>query len=348
MKEFKKISFKEYTTLGIGGTSEKFVQCYTEDEVLEVYKYAKENQIKCFIFGGGSNLIVSDNGIDGIVLQICIGGIDYNKLDSKTFRVNVGAGVILDDFVLSTVEHDLSGVELLSGVPGWIGAAPVQNVGAYGAEVSQCIESVRCLDLETGKIVLIKNSDCDFRYRESIFNSSSKGRFWILSVFFILKINDRIKLSHRDLSSHIGREFAEHPSEIRNAIIAVREKKGMVDGGNQKSAGSFFKNPVVSKDHFEKILLSAGPEVKVPHYIVGEGESIQYKIPAAWLIGESGFPKGHTNGTVGISEMHNLCLINIGEATFKELISFADEIKEAVNNKFGISLKIEPEIVGNK
>lgn len=339
-----------FTSLGIGGKARYFVRAETEGQVTESVEFAKKNGLKLFVLGGGSNVLVSDKGFDGLVLQISLMGVNGSEskpvlnpeLETRNSKqLTVGAGEDWDDFVAFCVENDLAGVECLSGIPGFVGGTPVQNVGAYGQEVSETIVAVRCFDRNTARFVDLKNSDCRFSYRASIFNSTERDRYIVLSVMFSLHKGGAPKVVYKDLIDRFG-DRRPTLSEVREAVLAVRRSKSMViDAGdpNSKSAGSFFKNPVVDRDRIMRLKESFEA---LPFFEFGD----KAKIPAAWLIENAGFCKGYALGNVGISSNHTLALINRGDATAAEVIVLKKRIQKAVDAKFGIDLDPEPVFVG--
>jgi UDP-N-acetylmuramate dehydrogenase len=330
------------TTLKIGGSARFFVRAETELQVAAAFDFAAENDFELFVLGGGSNILVADRGFDGLVLQIALKGVELNGS-----LVTARAGEDWDEFVRFCVENDLQGVECLSGIPGLIGATPVQNVGAYGQEVAETITGVRVFDRRSREILELSNADCRFDYRASIFNTTAKNRFIVLSVAFALTKNGKPKIAYKDLQSY----FADREpdlTELREAVLDIRRRKSMVIDGrdpNSKSAGSFFKNPIVPREKFAEIAAIAanfGIE-NVPSFAVNE---YSLKIPAAWLIEHAGFQKGYVKNGAGISTRHTLALINRGGAAAREIIALKDEIQKKVREKFDVELTPEPVFVG--
>ena len=337
MKIEENISLAPLTTLKIGGPARYFVGVESEDALIESVRYAETNGLPLFVLGGGSNILVSDAGFDGLVVQIAISGTASDESGSCT----VGAGDDWDAFVAYAVERGFSGVECLSGIPGFIGGTPVQNVGAYGQEVSGTIRSVRCCDRTRGNVVVLNNRDCGFSYRRSIFNSTERDRYIVLSVTFDLVANGEPLLVYKDLVEHF-QDRKPSLAEVREAVLNIRRSKSMVidpDDPNSRSAGSFFKNPVVDRSVFRKI---QSEFARVPHFEAGEN----VKIPAAWLIENAGMQKGFRLGNAGISTNHTLALINCGGATASEILALKDLIQERVAERFAIALEPEPIMVG--
>jgi UDP-N-acetylmuramate dehydrogenase len=347
------------TTLEVGGPARFFVEARKESHICSAVAFCREKNCELFVLGGGSNIIVSDSGFDGLVLKIGSRGVseietvikrleftgsgqapDVVNTPPNVVDVDVAAGEDWDQFVGYCIDLNLAGLECLSGIPGSVGGTPVQNVGAYGQEVSETIVSVRCFDTQTDRFVELLNEECGFSYRTSIFNSAHSGRYMVLSVRFRLVLNGRPKIVYKDLVDHFGRK---DPSlkDTRNAVLAIRAAKSMVidpRDPNSRSVGSFFKNPIIEPDHFDQFRNRS-----IPHFTLEDG---RIKVPAAWLIEHSGFHKGFRLGNVGISANHSLAIVNLGGATAKEVVTLKDLITERVNTSFGIELKPEPVFVG--
>lgn len=334
-----------FTTFGIGGPARYFAEARTEDQIVEAVSAAKERGVPLFVLGGGSNLLVRDTGFGGLVVRIEIGGVDQDKPWSPEFCV--GAGEPWDQFVEKAVEANCAGIECLAGIPGSVGGTPVQNVGAYGQEVAQTIRQVRVFDTSTMAFRWMSNDDCRFRYRESIFNTTDRGRYIVTQVVFSLHYGEPT-LSYADLKRRFaGRERNPSLREVADAVREIRRGKGMllVDGdADCRSAGSFFKNPIVGAERLEGIAAAAGvEESNVPRWVAGVG---RIKIPAAWLLEQAGFVKGYGEGRAGISTRHTLALTNRGGATFADVEHLQDEIVRGVRERFGIILEREPVLVG--
>ncbi len=330
------------TTLGVGGAARFFVSALTESEVLAGLEFARDNDFPVLVLGGGSNLFIADGGFDGVVIHILIKGIDN---DGEL--VTAGAGEEWDGFVAHCIALDLAGIECLSGIPGFVGGTPVQNVGAYGQEVSESILLVRVIDRTSNEILELTNSDCKFSYRKSIFNSSEKDRFVVLSVRYGLLKNGPPKIAYRELIEMFEGRIATI-RDVRDAVIRIRRSKSMVTDEsdvNSRSAGSFFKNPIISNLKFAELdALSVERDgITVPQFPVG-AETV--KVPAAWLIEKSGFSKGFKLGNAGLSKKHSLAIINLGGARSAEICDLMGKIRRAVHQRFGIMLEPEPVFVG--
>lgn len=345
----KNVRLAEFTTLKIGGAARFFARAKSEEEVLQSIQFAGENNLQVFILGGGSNVLIADEGFDGLVLQIGITGISVLRENDNRIYLTVGAGENWDALCAFSVGKNLAGFECLSGIPGNVGGTPVQNVGAYGQEISETIESVRCFDRDTQTFIDLTNAQCRFAYRKSIFNTTEKNRYIVLAVTFVLEKNGAPKIVYKDLQNFLGKKKTDL-QQVRKAVLEIRAAKSMVIDErdlNSQSAGSFFKNPILARDKFAEIEQIAGQMgiENVPSFIADE-ESV--KVPAAWLIEKSGFYKGYRKGNAGISANHTLAIVNLGGATAEEILALKEEIQAKVKDTFDISLNPEPIFVGFK
>lgn len=343
------------TTLQVGGAARYFAQAKREDEVLEAVDFAKTRALPLFVLGGGSNVVVADSGWPGLVLKVAIGGISSQTLPNATGALvpfTVGAGVNWDDFVAFAVTQNCAGIECLSGIPGSVGGTPVQNVGAYGQEVADTIESVRAFDTRENRAVVLPKPACGFRYRSSIFNrpndASHRGRYIILQVNYRLKRGGTSIVEYLDLQRYFAdKNTAPTLVNVREAVRQIRGSKGMliVLGDNDsRSVGSFFKNPILSELQFQKVARRAQAQgLEIPTYPT---LTTQYKVSAAWLVEHSGFGKGFRLGRAAISSKHALALINPGEAQASDIIELKAAIQQGVHNSWGIELEPEPVFVG--
>ena len=351
----EQVPLAPYTTFRIGGPARYFCEVTSQDELLEAVTFARERSLPLFVLGGGSNLLVSDSGFDGLVLHIKIAGAiiidgyrdDMPRKTSVTYKVP--AGMDWDAFVLHVSEAGVTGIECLAGIPGLIGGAPIQNIGAYGQEVSSSILSVRALDLETLDFVTLPSKLCGFAYRSSIFNTTHRNRYIITSVTFQLDLHATPTLRYADLQNYFaGRGSALKPIDIYHAVREIRHGKGMliVEGeADCRSAGSFFKNPVVPESLLAEIATTLEiPADKIPHWPAGES---LIKLPAAWLLEKAGFTKGFQLGNAGISSRHTLALINRGNASAADIQKLRDTIQEKVKAVFHIQLEQEPVQLGS-
>lgn len=335
------------TTLGVGGAARWFVEARSEEEVREALDWWREQPIPLFVLGGGSNLVVSDKGWPGLVLHVAIRGIS-ERTDGHTRTFDCGAGEDWDALVAHSVNLDCAGLECLSGIPGTVGGTPVQNVGAYGQDVSETIINVRAVEIETGEPVEFSNAQCGFTYRTSRFNTADRGKYVITGGTFALRRGGAPKLEYADLKRYFA-EWKGVPSllEVRQAVLRIRAAKGMVldeNDSESRSAGSFFKNPVVGAAQYEHVSAIAGQSgLTVPKFPAVDGH---VKIPAAWLIEQAGLQKGFELGPVSISRKHTLALVNRGGATAQDVIAMKDLVQKKVRDSFGVELQPEPVFVG--
>jgi UDP-N-acetylmuramate dehydrogenase len=345
------IPLAPYTTLRIGGPARFFCEVEGEAELVEAVSFAKERNLPLFVLGGGSNLLVSDAGFDGVVLRVGGAVSKRERREGESVLLEVGAGENWDDVVLYAVDRGYAGIECLAGIPGDAGGTPVQNVGAYGQEVAETIVQVRAYDLETAAFVDLDHEACRFGYRRSLFNAEARGRYIVTAVTYKLRPGGEAALRYADVKRHFAAQLerGEKPSlrQVYDAVRSIREQKGMLvgqGGPDGRSAGSFFKNPVISSATLPQIALKAGrrPE-EIPQYPAGDGI---VKLAAAWLVEQSGFHKGFAMGCAAISSRHTLALVNLGDATAAELIALRDAVTTAVQNKFAIQLEQEPVMLG--
>ncbi|HEX3471010.1 MAG TPA: UDP-N-acetylmuramate dehydrogenase [Silvibacterium sp.] len=335
------VPLASYTTFQIGGPARWFAEASTEDDILEAIDFARIRSLPLFVLGGGSNLLVSDEGFPGLVLRIALKGIEQQ---SETFRV--AAGEDWDGFVSHAIGSNYAGIECLAGIPGTVGGTPVQNVGAYGQEVAETIVAVRVIDLISLRIEDLSPQACGFSYRRSIFNSSERGRYIVTRVDYALKKDGRARVAYADLKKHFAGAAEPSLADVSTAVRSIRRQKGMliVPGDPDcRSAGSFFKNPVVDADQYSRI--AAAFPAPVPHYPAPQG---QMKLPAAWLVEQAGFHRGYALGPAGISSRHTLALINRGDAKAADILALRDQVIAAVERKFGIRLEPEPVFLGSE
>jgi UDP-N-acetylmuramate dehydrogenase len=319
------VKLADCTTLGLGGPADTFVTAATEDELIDAVTKTGDPLL---VLGGGSNLVVSDDGFPGTVVHVATRGV---AIDGPS--VTVAAGEPWDGVVSRTIEAGLSGLECLSGIPGLAGATPIQNVGAYGQEVADTITAVKVYDRDKQEIYFFPNSDCCFSYRHSLFRETD--RYVVLEVTFRLSA-DPAPIRYAELARTVGAPVAP-PAAIRAAVLRLRRGKGMVldpADPDSRSAGSFFTNPVVDP--------AAVPE-GAPSFDVGHG---QLKVPAAWLIEHAGFAKGYPgpDAPAHISTKHTLALVNVGGTT-ADLLALAREIRQGVLDAYGIELRPEPTLI---
>ncbi len=345
----KNIPLAPLTTFQVGGPARYFIDARRETEVKDAVSYAAEQRLPLFVLGGGSNLVVSDAGWPGLVLKVAVPGVSSEGDGGSTF-FSAGAGESWDRFVGFTVDKSCAGLECLSGIPGSVGGTPVQNVGAYGQEVSQTIVGVRVLEIATGKILELDNAACGFAYRTSAFNTALRGRYIVLSVAYRLECRGEPTLEYADLKKFFaGAAGTPTLQQVRDAVRSIRQAKAMllVEGDEDcRSAGSFFKNPVVSQaeaDRIQAVAQRRVPDKALPRYPAPDG---QVKLAAAWLVEQAGFHKGYSRGPVGISRKHALAIVNRGGASAADIMALKDEVQARVLEVWGVRLQPEPVFVG--
>lgn len=332
------------TTLGLGGPARHLARATNVDEVKEALAAAGEDPV--LVLGGGSNLVVRDGGFPGMVIQIAIEGLRIRD-EGDHAVVSAFAGESWDGFVAQMVDAGLSGVECLSGIPGLVGATPMQNVGAYGQEVGDTIVLVRVLDRATGEIESFEPAACRFAYRTSVFKGSD--RYVVLEVRFRLaRSRESAPLAYPELARALGVAAGGRAplAAVRETVIALRRTKGMVVDAadpDSRSAGSFFTNPLVDAATLARVTRALPPGTAIPQWPAADGLT---KLSAGWLIERAGFAKGHGAGRAGISSKHALALVNRGGATTRELLALAAQIQAGVHEALGVELVPEPVIVG--
>jgi UDP-N-acetylmuramate dehydrogenase len=344
------VRLDRWTTFEVGGPARFFARARTPGELAELFAWGSRRGLPVLLLGGGSNLLIADRGFDGLVVRVEIGAGEVHH-DAATGIASGGAGETWDRFVSWTVEHGLAGVECMAGIPGLVGATPVQNVGAYGQEVADTIVDVDVLDRTTGEAFTLAREACDFRYRDSAFKQGWRGRYVITRVRFALRPGGAPTIKYPELARHLRASGSASPTlaEVRAAIVALRRSKSMVrdaNDENHRSAGSFFTNPIVApeiageaKARWRARDPSGAP---MPEFPSSEG----VKLSAAWLIERSGFAKGTARGRAGISSRHCLALVNRGGASASEIVALAREVRLGVLEAFGVPLSAEPELVG--
>jgi UDP-N-acetylmuramate dehydrogenase len=340
-------SLADYTTLGLGGRAGTFVAAPTEAALIDAVTAADAAGTPVLILGGGSNLVIADEGFPGTVIHVNARGVGYAEAAGGHVDVTVASGEDWDEVVAAAVAEGLAGLECLSGIPGRAGAAPIQNVGAYGHEVAEVITSVRVFDRRARQVQLIPNGSCHFAYRTSYFKQNP-ARYVVLGVTYRLSRGSlSMPVKYTELAAELGVEMGERAGvgEVRSAVLKIRARKGMVlnpGDPDTKSAGSFFTNPVLDAGQFARLAAAAaGP---VPRFDAGDGK---VKVPAAWLIEHAGFGKGYgAPGPARVSSKHTLALVNAGGATTADLLSLAREIRDGVHTTFGVTLTPEPILIG--
>ncbi len=349
------IHLSEYTSIGLGGDAKYFISCATIDEIRSAFQFAESEKLAVQILGGGSNIVFPDDGFDGLIVKIDLKGIKRED-DGDHAEVSANAGEVWDDLVKSCVRKNLAGAECLSGIPGSVGATPIQNVGAYGQEVKNTILAVKAIERKSLELVEFTSAECEFGYRKSRFKTNDKNKFVIVEVRYRFSKSGKPSVKYEELRDYIeskeketgGRKPKDGETSLENvreAVLALRRKKSMVidpNDPNSRSVGSFFVNPILTDVDYGNFMekLNFNRIKRAPSYKSANG----IKISAAWLIENSGFNKGYKRDGVGISSNHALALVNYS-GTANELLSLASDIEKCVQEKFGIKLEREAVMV---
>jgi UDP-N-acetylmuramate dehydrogenase len=351
----EQVNLAGYTTLRLGGPARRFVEAATEEDLLSAVRRADKDGEPVLVLGGGSNLVVADDGFPGTVVHVATRGIEFrarlNPYRDGHVSVRVQAGEEWESFVARCVAKGLSGIECLSGIPGRVGASPIQNVGAYGQDVSETITEVRAYDRERGEIVTLDHAACAFTYRHSVFKGSD--RYVVLEVTFSLEETEESRpIRYAELARTLGVEVgARVPlTAASEAVLELRGRKGMVldqSDPDTRSAGSFFTNPILEPAELaeleRRVTERLGPDATFPRY---PDEGGRTKTSAAWLIEHAGFAKGHQCGPVRISTKHTLALTNPDGGCTSDLLTLAREVRDGVREAFAVELVNEPVFVG--
>ena len=329
------ISLKKYNTFGIDVNAKRFISISSVYELQQLLKKEKE----IFLLSGGSNMLLTKN-IEQLVVHLNIKGISIDREDDNAVYLTVNAGENWHEFVLWAIEQGYGGIENLSLIPGKVGTCPIQNIGAYGVEVKDVITKVEAIEIETNKLVSFSNTECNFGYRNSIFKNEAKGKYIITSVCFKLsKSNHKLTTSYGAIEKELTDRQITNPTikDISEAVIAIRQSK-LPDPNEIGNSGSFFKNPVISISLFEEL---KNKYPTIPSYPVSETE---IKVPAGWLIEQSGF-KGKRYGDYGVHENQALVLVNYGNASGKDIFELAQKIQATIKETYKIDLEIEVNII---
>ncbi|MDR3642996.1 MAG: UDP-N-acetylmuramate dehydrogenase [Candidatus Doudnabacteria bacterium] len=350
MKIDQDIILASYTTFKIGGPARFFCVVKDQFDALQAFEFAREKHLKTFVLGGGSNILVSDEGFDGLVIRVVNKGIEVLSESDDNVLLKVASGEVWDEVVKFAVTNNWWGIENLSHIPGSTGAIAVQNVGAYGQEAGNVLEAVTVFNKDTHQILSLSSDSCGFGYRKSIFNSSEKGKYIIFDITFNLAKNSHANLEYRDLKTRFG---GKNPSlaDVRQAVIEIRNKKFPFPTEAIKgNAGSFFKNPVLTADEY--LDLQTKITVEFGQFSSDElgkkkfSDNGQIKIPAAFLIEICGL-KNLQSGGAAINKNQPLVIINAdGKATAKDVLDLAEKVRQSVREKTGVELKFEPELIG--
>ncbi len=331
-------SLKSLNTFGINVDAKYFTEVASINEIGETSGFIRSGQMNHLILGGGSNILFTKN-FDGIVLKISLRGIELVKEDADHYYVKAMAGENWDEFVDYCVAHNYAGLENLSLIPGTVGASPIQNIGAYGAEIKDTFHELEMLDLETGKIIVMKPEECRFEYRNSIFKNELKGRIIILSVTFRLSKTPSLLTDYGAIKDELVKMGIKKPTiqNIREAVISIRQSK-LPDPNEIGNAGSFFKNPSVTA------FVHSDLKNRYPNLVSFPQKDGTYKLAAGWLIEQCGW-KGRRAGDAGVHEKQALVIVNYRNAGGNEILDFSEKIKQSVLDKFGVALEREVNVV---
>jgi UDP-N-acetylmuramate dehydrogenase len=341
------VSLAPYCTMAVGGLARYFAEARDEGTLHEALVWATARGLDLFVLGGGSNLVVADEGVDGLVIKVALRGISWHAAGSAV-ELAAAAGEPWDDVVRHTVERGWAGLECLSGIPGLVGATPIQNVGAYGQEVSDVLSQVRALDRQTGTIRTMGPAECGFGYRDSAFKSAEPGRFVVLSVSYRLVPGGAPTVRYADVERDLEHRWIGAPSlaDIRQSVLAIRRAKSMVldaEDENRRSCGSFFLNPIITAGELRRVEKRAGADAAMPRWPERDG---RMKLSAAWLIERAGFARGQRQGAVGLSTRHTLAIVCHDGARARDVVGFARRLQAAVEERFGVRLRPEPVLWG--
>lgn len=350
------MSLAPFTTLEVGGEARFFLEARDRAAVIDALAWASARGLRVVVLGGGSNLLVADRGVDALVLRMRIAGVEVHDEGDRVI-VRAGAGEPWDALCARAVQAGWAGIECLSGIPGDVGATPIQNVGAYGQEVAETITEVVALDRGSGREIVLDHAACGFAYRDSVFKREGQGRYVVVAVTFALRPDGAPTVRYPELRRAIeaGAEGAASGptlAQVRAAVIALRRGKSMVldpADENRRSAGSFFTNPMITVEHLERVrarVAAAGvlaPGEAMPEFPASLG---RVKLSAAWLIERAGFVRGTSDGAVGISTRHTLAIVNRGGATAAAVLAFARRVRDRVEDRFGVALTPEPVLLG--
>ncbi len=340
------------TTLGVGGPARLIAEALLRDDLRDALEHARTHDLPVFVLGGGSNVVIADTGFDGMVVRVCDYRLELEELGDGRVRALVGAGVEWDELVAFTVAERLAGIECLSGIPGQVGAAPIQNIGAYGQEVSECIEAVHVVDRATGIPMRMPAEACAFGYRDSRFKREWRDRYVVVQVDLVLRRDGAPTVRYDELKRAL-RVTDDGPlprlDEVRTMVLRIRRRKSMVldpADPNRRSAGSFFVNPIVPTsvaDAVRAVVDAPSDHPPMPAWPVDDAHT---KLSAAWLIERAGFERGFVFGKAGLSSRLTLAIINRGGAAARDIVALAALVRRTVEHTFGVALRPEPSFVG--
>jgi UDP-N-acetylmuramate dehydrogenase len=342
----ERVSLAPLTTMGLGGAARYFVEARDETTARAACIWAREHRVPLRVLGGGSNLVIDDAGVDALVMRVSLRGVESRE-HGDAVELTAAAGEPWDDLVAHATARGWAGIECLSGIPGFVGAAPIQNVGAYGQEVSDTIATVRALDRVRDDVVTLPGRECGFTYRDSRFKSGELDRWIVLAVTYRLRSGGAPAFTYEEVTTHLaGRGIAAPtPGDVRESVLAIRREKSMVldpADPNRRSCGSFFMNPIVAAAQADDVAVRAD-EPSMPRWPQPNG---RVKLSAAWLIERAGFKKGDRAGYVGLSTRHTLAIVCYDGARASDVAVFARRIRETVAERFDVRLAPEPVLWG--
>jgi UDP-N-acetylmuramate dehydrogenase len=340
----ERVALAPFTTLGVGGPARWFVDAGDEPALREALDWARGRGVPVRVLGGGSNVVVADEGVAALVIRLGLRGVTTREA-GRVVDVTAAAGEPWDDVVRVAVERGWAGLECLSGIPGLVGATPLQNVGAYGLEVSDTVVAVRALDTTTGEAITLSPAECGFAYRDSAFKSREPGRFVVLAVTYRLRPGAAPTLAYADVERALAARGLTEPTlaDVRASVLAIRRAKSMVletGDPNRRSCGSFFTNPIVTPGDAARVAERAG-DAAMPRWPQADGG---VKLSAAWLIERAGFRRGQRDGAVGLSTAHALAIVAHDGARAADVLAFARRLQESVAERFGVGLTLEPAV----
>ena len=340
----ERVALAPYTTLGVGGPARWFVEAPDEATLRDALAWSRARGVALRMLGGGSNVVVADAGVEALVVRVGLRGVTTREA-GRVVDITAAAGEPWDDLVALAVARGWAGLECLSGIPGLVGATPLQNVGAYGQEVSDTVVAVRALDTTTGEALTLSPAECGFAYRDSAFKSRELGRYVVLAVTYRLRPGAAPTLGYADVERAVAARGLTAPTlaDVRASVLAIRRTKSMVlDPGdpNRRSCGSFFTNPIVTAADAEQVARRAG-EAMMPRWPQADGG---VKLSAAWLIERAGYRRGQREGAVGLSTAHALAVVAHDGARAADVLGFARRLQASVAERFGVRLALEPAV----
>ena len=340
----ERVALAPYTTLGVGGPARWFVEAPDEATLRDALAWSRARGVALRMLGGGSNVVVADAGVEALVVRVGLRGVTTREA-GRVVDITAAAGEPWDDLVALAVARGWAGLECLSGIPGLVGATPMQNVGAYGQEVSDTVVAVRALDTTTGEALTLSPAECGFAYRDSAFKSRELGRYVVLAVTYRLRPGAAPTLGYADVERAVAARGLTAPTlaDVRASVLAIRRTKSMVlDPGdpNRRSCGSFFTNPIVTAADAEQVARRAG-EAMMPRWPQADGG---VKLSAAWLIERAGYRRGQREGAVGLSTAHALAVVAHDGARAADVLGFARRLQASVAERFGVRLALKPAV----